>query len=106
MAIQSIKEDSFEKEVVNSELPVLIDFWAEWCGPCKEMNPILEEVSSEMEEKIKVLKINIDETPNIPNKYGVQSIPTLIIFKKGEAIATKVGASIKSDLITWIDSTI
>ena len=106
MAIQSIKEDSFEKEVVNSELPVLIDFWAEWCGPCKEMNPILEEVSSEMEKKIKVLKINIDENPNIPNKYGVQSIPTLIIFKKGEAIATKVGASIKSDLITWIDSTI
>ena len=106
MAIQSIKEDSFEKEVVNSELPVLIDFWAEWCGPCKEMNPILEEVSSEMEEKIKVLKINIDENPNIPTKYGVQSIPTLIIFKKGEAIATKVGASIKSDLITWIDSTI
>ena len=106
MAIQSIKEDSFEKEVVNSELPVLIDFWAEWCGPCKEMNPILEEVSSEMEEKIKVLKINIDENPNIPKKYGVQSIPTLIIFKKGEAIATKVGASIKSDLITWIDSTI
>ena len=106
MAIQSIKEDSFEKEVVNSELPVLIDFWAEWCGPCKEMNPILEEVSSEMEEKIKVLKINIDENPNIPNKYGVQSIPTLIIFKKGEAISTKVGASIKSDLITWIDSII
>ena len=106
MAIQSIKEDSFEKEVVNSELPVLIDFWAEWCGPCKEMNPILEEVSSEMEEKIKVLKINIDENPNIPNKYGVQSIPTLIIFKKGEAIATKVGASIKSDIITWIDSII
>ena len=106
MAIQSIKEDSFEKEVVNSELPVLIDFWAEWCGPCKEMNPILEEVSSEMEKKIKVLKINIDENPNIPNKYGVQSIPTLIIFKKGEAISTKVGASIKSDLITWIDSTI
>ena len=70
------------------------------------MNPILEEVSSEMEEKIKVLKINIDENPNIPNKYGVQSIPTLIIFKKGEAISTKVGASIKSDLITWIDSTI
>ena len=106
MAIQSIKEDSFEKEVVNSELPVLIDFWAEWCGPCKEMNPILEEVSSEMDEKIKVLKINIDENPNIPNKYGVQSIPTLIIFKKGEAIATKVGASIKSDLINWIDSII
>ena len=106
MAIQSIKEDSFEKEVVNSELPVLIDFWAEWCGPCKEMNPILEEVSSEMVKKIKVLKINIDENPNIPNKYGVQSIPTLIIFKKGEAISTKVGASIKSDLITWIDSTI
>lgn len=99
-------ESSFGNDVLQSKLPVMVDFWAEWCGPCKEMNPILEEVSSEMEEKIKVLKINIDENPNIPNKYGVQSIPTLIIFKKGEAISTKVGASIKSDLITWIDSTI
>ena len=106
MSTQIITDSSFDEEIKNSKLPILVDFWAEWCGPCKEMNPILEEVSSEMEEKIKVLKINIDENPNIPNKYGLQSIPTLIIFKKGEAISTKVGASIKSDLITWIDSTI
>ena len=106
MTTKNITDENFETEVLKSSKPTLVDFWAEWCGPCKEMNPILEEVSSEMEEKIKVLKINIDENPNIPNKYGLQSIPTLIIFKKGEAISTKVGASIKSDLITWIDSTI
>ncbi len=105
MATIEMRESSFNEIIDGNDL-VIIDFWAEWCGPCKEMNPILEEVSSEMEEKIKVLKINIDENPNIPNKYGLQSIPTLIIFKKGEAISTKVGASIKSDLITWIDSTI
>ena len=106
MDIQSIKEDSFEDEVVNSPTPVLIDFWAEWCGPCKEIATILEEIAGEMENKIKIIKINIDENPNIPNKYGIQSIPTLIIFKKGEQIATKVGSGIKSELITWIERSI
>ena len=104
MEILSINEESFEKEVINSELPVLIDFWAEWCGPCKEISPVLEEIYKEMNEKIKIVKINIDENPNIPNKYGIQSIPTLIIFKKGEPVATKVGSVIKSELITWIDT--
>ena len=106
MSIQSIKEDSFEDEVVNSPTPVLIDFWAEWCGPCKEIATILEEIAAEMENKIKIIKINIDENPNIPNQYGVQSIPTLIIFKKGQPIATKVGNAIKSELLTWIETSI
>ena len=106
MSVQSIKEDAFEGEVVNSSIPVLIDFWAEWCGPCKEIAPILEEISNEMENKIKIIKINIDENPNIPNQYGVQSIPTLIIFKKGVPIATKVGSAIKSELLTWIKASI
>ncbi|PPR29085.1 MAG: Thioredoxin, partial [Alphaproteobacteria bacterium MarineAlpha6_Bin6] len=88
MSVKSIKEDAFEEEVVKSELPVLIDFWAEWCGPCKEVSPILEEISTEMSDSIKIVKVNIDENPNIPNQYGVQSIPTLIIFKKGEVVAT------------------
>ena len=83
MSILAINDKSFESEVVNSELPVLIDFWAEWCGPCKEISPILDEINNEMHKKIKIVKVNIDDNPNIPNQYGVQSIPTLIIFKKG-----------------------
>ena len=106
MSIQSIKESSFEDEVVNSDIPVLIDFWAEWCGPCKEISSILEEIANEMKNKLKIVKINIDENPNIPNQYGIQSIPTLIIFKKGEPIATKVGGGIKSELLTWIKTSI
>ena len=106
MSVLTINEKSFETEVVNSELPVLIDFWAEWCGPCKEIAPILDEINNEMDDKIKIVKINIDKNPNIPNKYGVQSIPTLIIFKKGEIIGTKVGACLKSELISWIETVI
>tara|TARA_B100000029_G_scaffold492377_1_gene553577 strand:- start:8736 stop:9056 length:321 start_codon:yes stop_codon:yes gene_type:complete len=106
MTVLSINEDAFEKEVVNSKLPVLIDFWAEWCGPCKEISPLLEEISSELSEKIKIVKINIDNNPNIPNQYNVQSIPTLIIFKNGEPISTKVGSVLKSELLSWIDSSI
>ena len=106
MNIQSIKEDAFEDKVVNSPIPVLIDFWAEWCEPCKEISSTLEEIAIEMKNKIKIIKINIDENPNIPNKYGIQSIPTLIIFKKGTPIATKVGSAIKSELLTWIKTSI
>ena len=106
MGIQSIDEKNFETEVINSELPVLIDFWAVWCGPCKEIAPILDEINNEINNKIKIVKINIDENPNIPSKYGVQSIPTLIILKKGEIVATKVGSSLKSDILSWIESVI
>jgi len=106
MSIQSIKEDEFKNEILKSPIPVLIDFWAEWCGPCKEIAIILEEIVDEMKDKIKIVKINIDENPNIPNEYGIQSIPTLIIFKKGKPIATKVGLVIKSELKTWIETSI
>ena len=106
MSVKSIKENEFESEVINSNKPVLIDFWAEWCGPCKEIAPILDEIADEMKDKIKVVKINIDENPNIPNKYGVQSIPTMIIFKKGTPISTKIGAAIRSEVKTWIETSI
>ena len=106
MSVIAISEKSFEEEVVNSNIPVLIDFWAEWCGPCKEISPILEEISDEMKDKIKIVKINIDENPNLPSQYNVQSIPTLIILKKGELIATKVGSSVKSELLSWINTSI
>ena len=106
MSVKSIKENEFESEVINSDKPVLIDFWAQWCGPCKEIAPILEEIADEMQDTIKVVKINIDENPNIPNKYGIQSIPTMIIFKKGQPISTKIGAAIKSEVKTWIETSV
>ena len=106
MSVKSIKENEFDSEVINSDKPVLIDFWAEWWGPCKEISPILEEISDEMKDTVKVVKMNIDENPNIPNKYGIQSIPTMIIFKKGEPISTKVGVVIKSELKTWIETSV
>ena len=100
MSIQTIKEDEFKNEILKSPIPVLIDFWAEWCGPCKEIALILEEIVDEMKDKIKIVN------PNIPYEYGIQSIPTLIIFKKGKPIATKVGVVIKSELKTWIETSI
>ena len=106
MSVKSIKEKEFESEVINSDKPVLIDFWAQWCGPCKEIAPILEEIADEMQDTIKVVKINIDENPNIPNKYGIQSIPTMIIFKKGQPISTKIGAANKSEVKTWIETSV
>tara|TARA_Y100000590_G_C15664274_1_gene993873 strand:- start:1402 stop:1722 length:321 start_codon:yes stop_codon:yes gene_type:complete len=106
MLIESIKEDAFENKVIGSEKPVLIDFWAEWCGPCKEIAPVLEEIAAEMKDEIKIVKINIDDNPNIPNKYGVQSIPTLMLFKKGKQVATKIGSSAKSELVNWIKTSI
>ena len=86
MSVKSIKEDAFEEEVVKSELPVLIDFWAEWCGPCKEVSPILEEISTEMSDSIKIVKVNIDENPTIAQEYNIRSIPALMIFKDGKRI--------------------
>lgn len=104
--IQYVTDDSFEDDVLKSDQPVLVDYWAEWCGPCKMIAPILDEIASEYGDKIKIAKLNIDENPNTPPKYGIRGIPTLMIFKNGNVEATKVGAVSKSQLSAFIDSTI
>ncbi len=104
MASKPVSDDSFDSEVLGAEGPVLVDFWAEWCGPCKQIGPSLEEISEEME--IAVAKVNIDENPMTPSKYGVRGIPTLILFKDGKVAATKVGALPKSKLVEWIQASV
>ena len=99
-------DKNFEIDVLNSEKPVLVDFWAEWCGPCKTIGPALEEISEEMKDKIKVVKINIDDNPTTPQNFNVRGIPTLLIFNNGKVIAEKVGALPKSMLSQWIKETI
>jgi len=101
-----VSDDSFEQEVLQSEKPVLIDYWAEWCGPCKMIAPVLEEVASEYSDKIRVAKLNIDENPATPPKYGIRGIPTLMLFKNGEVEATKVGAVSKAQLAAFLDENI
>jgi len=101
-----VSDDSFESDVLKAEGPVLVDFWAEWCGPCKQIAPALDELSAQMGEKVTVAKINIDENPGTPSKYGVRGIPTLMIFKNGEVAATKIGALPKNKLFEWVESSI
>ena len=101
-----ISDDSFEQEVLQSEKPVLIDYWAEWCGPCKMIAPVLDEVASEYADRIRVAKLNIDENPATPPKYGIRGIPTLMLFKNGEVEATKVGAVSKAQLTAFLDENI
>jgi thioredoxin 1 len=102
--IVHITDDSFEAEVLKSSSPVLIDYWAEWCGPCKMIAPVLDEIAQEYDGRLKVAKLNIDDNPNTPPRYGIRGIPTLMLFKDGEVEATKVGAVSKSQLIAFIDS--
>ena len=106
MATKSVTDASFADDVLNANGPVLVDFWAEWCGPCKMIGPSLEEISDELAGKVTIAKINIDDNPEAPAKYGVRGIPTMILFKDGQPAATKVGAAPKSALKGWIESEI
>ena len=102
--IVHVSDSDFESEVINADQPVLVDYWAEWCGPCKMIAPILEEVAGSYEGKLKIAKLNIDENPDTPPKFGIRGIPTLMLFKNGSVEATKVGALSKAQLSAFIDS--
>jgi thioredoxin 1 len=106
MASVNVSDADFENEVLKSDEPVMVDFWAEWCGPCKALSPIVDEVANEVSGKMKVVKVNIDENPNAPTKYGVRGIPTLMVFKGGELVDTKVGGMSKTQLNDWLNSVI
>jgi len=102
MSVQSVDDSNFENEVVNSDTPVLVDFWAEWCGPCKALLPVVEEIAGELDGKVKVVKMNIEEAPNTPTKYGLRGVPTLMLFKGGKVVDTRVGGMPKTQLTEWI----
>ncbi len=106
MATNKTNDQNFKTDVLDSKQPVLVDFWAEWCGPCKAIAPSLEELSKEMKNKIKIVKINVDENPSISQTYSIRSIPALMIFKDGEKISEKMGALPKSALESWVNETI
>lgn len=104
--ISAISDDSFENEVMQSDLPVLVDFWAPWCGPCKAIAPILEDLAPQYRQKVKFVKLDVDQNPSTPPKFGVRGIPTLILFKDGQVKATQVGLMNKTDLMQFLDNNI
>ena len=104
MGTKAVTDQSFATDVLQSSTPVLVDFWAEWCGPCRMIAPALEEISGALGDRLQIVKINIDENPETPGKYGVRGIPTMLLFKNGEAVATKVGAAPRSQIQQWIEA--
>ena len=104
MATVKVTDASFPQDVLNSSEPVVVDFWAEWCGPCRMIGPALEEISNEMAGKVKIAKINVDENPQVASQYGIRSIPALMMFKDGQVVAQKIGAAPKGDLAKWIQA--
>ncbi|MHA6287719.1 thioredoxin TrxA [Maricaulis sp. CAU 1757] len=106
MATKAVSDESFENDVINADGPVLVDFWAEWCGPCKQISPALEEIAQEMQGELTIAKVNIDDHPMTPGKYGVRGIPTLMIFKDGQVVSTKIGAMAKGKITEWVKETL
>lgn len=106
MSSIAVKDSTFEAEVLKADGPVVVDFWAEWCGPCKALSPLIDEVAGELQGKVKIVKVNIDESPDAPTKYGVRGIPTLMLFKDGQVVDTRVGGMPKSQLSEWISGRI
>ncbi|MGR7994674.1 MULTISPECIES: thioredoxin [unclassified Xanthobacter] len=106
MAVEKVSDQNFEEDVINSSAPVIVDFWAEWCGPCRMVAPILDEVSGEMDGKVRIVKLNVDENPQTASKYGIMSIPTLLLFKDGKIASRQVGAAPKAKLVQWINAAI
>ncbi len=106
MSINTVSDTSFDDDVLKAGQPVLVDFWAEWCGPCKAIAPALEDLAQEMSGRVSIAKLNIDENPKTPSQYGVRAIPTLMIFKDGQVAATKLGAVSKTQLQQWVESVV
>ena len=104
MSSVNVSDSDFDEQVLKSDKPVVVDFWAEWCGPCKSMGPLIDELANEKSDKVKVAKVNIDESPEAPTTYGVRGIPTFMVFKDGQVLDTKVGGMSKSQLEEWVES--